>query len=252
MSATPLAGKVALITGSSRSIGAAIAERLAADGANVIINYVNGKAAAEEVASRINSKGVGRAEIVQADVSSVKSVNELVEKSLQLFQKLDILVLNAGVLDYKPLEQVTEEMFDKHINVNVKGPLFLVQAAAPHMKDGGRIINLSTSLTHASTITPEYLVYAATKGAVEQMTRVLAKDLGQRKITVNTVSPGPTVTPLFLEGKDEQRLQFFANLSPQKRLGQSEDISAVVAFLARDDSQWVSGQNIRANGGFAV
>jgi 3-oxoacyl-[acyl-carrier protein] reductase len=252
MSATPLAGKVAIITGSSRSIGAAIAERLAADGANVIVNYVNGAAAAEEVAKRINSKGVGRAEIVQADVSSVESTKALVEKTLQLFNRLDILVLNAGIMDRKVLSDVTEEHFDKHFDVNVKGPLFLTQAAAPHIQTGGRVIFFSTSLTISTTISPDYLVYAATKGAVEQLTRVLSKDLGQRQITVNTVSPGPTATPLFKEGMDEQRAQFVANLSPMKRLGEPEDISSTVAFLARDDSQWVSGQNIRVNGAFAV
>jgi len=252
MSATPLAGKVALVTGSSRSIGAAIAERLAADGANVIINYVNGAAAAEEVAKRINSKGVGRAEIVQADVSTVVATKALVEKTMKLFNRLDILVLNAGVLDRKTLSEVTEEHYDQHFNVNVKGPVFLTQAAAPHIQTGGRVIFFSSSLTISSTITPEYLVYIATKGAVEQLTRVLSKDLGQRQITVNTVSPGPTATPLFKEGMNEQRTQFLSNLSPMKRLGESEDIASVVAFLARDDSQWVSGQNIRVNGAFAV
>ncbi|GAB5593885.1 hypothetical protein Unana1_08785 [Umbelopsis nana] len=252
MSALPLSGKVALVTGSSRSIGAAIAERLAADGANVIINYVNGASSAQEVADRINSKGAGQAKIVQADVSSVESTKNLVAKTLETFQQIDILVLNAGVLDMKVLADVDEHHFDKHFNINVKGPLFLTQAVAPHMKAGGRVIFFSTSLTLASTISPAYLVYTATKGAVEQLARVLAKDLGQRQITVNTVSPGPTATPLFKNGHTDQQMQFIANLSPMKRLGEPEDISSAVAFLCRDDAQWVSGQNLRVNGGFAL
>lgn len=252
MSSLPLTGKVALITGSSRSIGAAVAERLAADGANVIINYVNNAGAAQEVADRINSKGAGQAKIIQADVSSVEAGKELVQKTLEAFQKIDILVPNAGVLDNKTLEQVTEEHFDTHFNVNVKGVLFLVQAAAPHMTAGGRVILFSTGVTSMSVVSPNYLVYAASKGAVEQMGRVLAKDLGLRHITVNTVSPGPTNTPLFRNGKTEDQIKFFANLSPQKRLGESEDIASVVAFLSRADSQWVNGQNIRVNGGMVV
>ncbi|KAG2171951.1 hypothetical protein INT43_001427 [Umbelopsis isabellina] len=252
MSALPLTGKVALITGSSRSIGAAVAERLAADGANVVINYVNNASAAQEVADRINSKGAGQAKIIQADVSSVEAGKELVKNTLEAFQKIDILVPNAGVLENKTLEQITEEHFDTHFNVNVKGVLFLVQAAAPHMTAGGRVILFSTGVTSMSLVTPNYLVYAASKGAVEQMTRVLAKDLGQRQITVNTVSPGPTDTPLFRNGKTEDQIKFFANLSPQNRLGQCEDIASAVAFLSRADSQWVNGQNIRINGGMVV
>ncbi|CAM0138724.1 hypothetical protein VKS41_008461 [Umbelopsis sp. WA50703] len=252
MSSLPLKGKVALITGSARSIGAAVAERLAADGADVVINYVNSAGPAKEVADRINSKGAGHAKIIQADVSSVESAKELVQKTLEAFKKIDILVPNAGVLENKTLDQVTEEHFDKHFDVNVKGVLFLVQAASSHMKAGGRVILFSTTVTLMSGVTPNYLVYAATKGAVEQISRVLAKDLGQRQITVNTVSPGPTDTDLFRQGKSNEQIQFFANLSPQKRLGEPQDIASVVAFLSRDDSQWVNGQNIRINGGLAV
>lgn len=252
MSSLPLTGKVALITGSSKGIGQAIAERLAADGANVIINYVSSANAAQQVADDINSKGVGQAKIIKADVSSAEAAKTLVNQTLEAFQQIDILVLNAGVLENKTLEEIDEQHFDKHFDINVKGPLFLTQAASPHMKAGGRVIFFSTSLTLATTISPNYLVYAATKGAVEQLARVLAKDLGQRQISVNTVSPGPTATALFKNGKTDQQIQFIANLSPMKRLGEPEDISSVVAFLARNDSQWVNGQNLRVNGGFAV
>jgi len=252
MSPLPLSGKTALITGSSRSIGAAIATRLAADGANVVINYVNGAKAADEVVAAINAKGAGVAKPIQADVSSVAGAKALVEKTLEAFQSIDILVLNAGVMDLQLLENIDEANYERHFNTNVKGPLFLTQAASPHLKAGGRVIFFSTSITAASVVTPNYLLYAATKGAVEQLSRVLAKDLGRRQITVNTISPGPTDTPLFRDGKTEQQIKFFAGLNPAGRIGTPEDISGAVAFLAGPDSVWVNGQNIRVNGGFVV
>ncbi|KAI0766637.1 NAD-P-binding protein [Trametes elegans] len=241
-------GKVAIVTGSSRSIGAAIATRLASEGANVVINYVSNASAAQAVADSINQKGAGKAIIVKADVASHADNKQLVEETIRQFGRLDIVVLNAGVMECKRLADVTEENYDKHFNTNVKGPFFLVQTAAAHMTAGGRIIFFSTSLAHASTITPEYLVYASTKGAVEQLSRVLAKDLGARGITVNTVSPGPIDTDLFRNGKSEQQINFIAGLHPQKRLGTANEVSNVVSFLASDEASWVNGQTLLVNG----
>ncbi|KDQ11307.1 hypothetical protein BOTBODRAFT_35388 [Botryobasidium botryosum FD-172 SS1] len=252
MSPLPLSGKTALITGSSRSIGAAIAARLAAEGANVVINYVNGAKAADEVVAAINAKGAGIAKPIQADVSSVAGAKALVEKTLEAFQSIDILVLNAGVMGLNLLENIDEASYENHFNTNVKGPLFLTQAAAPHLRAGGRVIFFSTSVTAASLVTPNYLLYAATKGAIEQISRTLSKDLGKRQITVNTISPGPVDTPLFTDGKTEQQINFFVGLHPPGRIGKPEDISNVVAFLAGPDSVWVNGQNIRVNGGYVV
>ena len=206
------ADTVAVVTGSSRSIGAAIAKRLAQDGAFVIINYVSNEAAAKEVADEINSTRSGAAVIVKADVSTVESCKHLLEETLKAFGRIDILVLNAGIMGSKSLREVDEKYFDEHFLINVKGPFFLVQAAEPHLKEGeplvrlwarflarliflsagGRIIFFSTSLAKSSAITPPYLVYAATKGAIEQFSRVLSKELGAKGITVNTVSPGPS------------------------------------------------------------
>ncbi|CDO69675.1 hypothetical protein BN946_scf184851.g63 [Trametes cinnabarina] len=243
-----LTGKVAIVTGSSRSIGAAIAKRLASLGANVVINYISSASAAQAVADEINNQGVGKAIIIKADVGSLQENRHLVEETLRQFGRIDILVLNAGVMENNVLQDVTEENFDKHFNTNVKGPLFLVQTVSPHLSSGGRVIFFSTSLTRASTVPPNYLIYASTKGAVEQFSRVLAKDLGARGITVNTVSPGPTDTDLFRQGKTEQQINFFKGLHPQKRLGTAEEVSNVVSFLVSEDASWVNGQTILING----
>jgi len=249
---TPLAGKVAIVTGSSRSIGAAIAQRLAEDGANVIVNYISNSHAADEVINAINSKGKWKAVGVKADVSSVAGVTTLLEETVKAFGKLDILVLNAGIMGSRVLADVDEQFFDSHIQINVKGPLFLTKAAVPLLPAGGRIIFFSSSLTKASSVLPNALVYVASKGAIEQIARVLAKDLGSRKITVNTISPGPVDTALFREGKTEQQIQFIAGLNPEKRLGLPEEIAPAVAFLVSPAATWINGQNILVNGGFVV
>ncbi|KAI1791900.1 short chain dehydrogenase/ reductase [Ganoderma leucocontextum] len=247
-----LAGRTAIVTGSSRGIGAAIAKRLASQGANVVINYVASAGAAQAVADEINAKGAGKAIVLQADVGSVADNKRLVDEALRAFGRIDSIVLNAGYMDNRVLKDVDEEDYDRHFNTNVKGPLFLIQAAAPHMKAGGKVVLFSTSLTHASIIPPNYLVYAATKGAVEQMMRVLAKDLGARGINVNTVAPGPIDTDLFRKGKTEERINFFVGLHPQKRLGQPEEVSNVVQFLVSDEASWVNGQTIHVNGAYSV
>ena len=263
---TSLVGKVAIVTGSSRSIGAAIAQRLAEDGADVIINYVYNSQAASEVVNTINSRGKGRAASVQADASSSIGANHLLEETVKIFGRLDILVLNAGIMGSKVLADVDERFFDEHITRNVKGPLFLTKAAVPllpagasivhfnciplnsHPYIGGRIIFISTSLTKASAVLPNALAYVASKGAIEQISRVLAKDLGSRGITVNTVSPGPVDTPLFRDGKTEQQIQFIAGLNPSNRLGLPEEIAPTIAFLASPAATWINGQNILVNG----
>ncbi|KII84801.1 hypothetical protein PLICRDRAFT_45606 [Plicaturopsis crispa FD-325 SS-3] len=249
---TSLAGKVAIVTGSSRSIGASIAHRLASEGAKVIVNYVSNAAEADKVVAAINAQHAGAAVSVQADVSSVAGAQGLVDSTLKAFGKIDILVLNAGIMGAKVLNDVDEEFFDSHFNINVKGPLFLTKLVAPLLPADGRVIFLSTSLTKSTVINPNTVIYVSTKGAVEQAARVLAKDLGARGITVNVVSPGPTDTPLFRAGKTEQIIATMAGMNPQKRLGVPDDIGPVVAFLASPAAQWVNGQIIPVNGGLIL
>ena len=261
----PLAGKVALITGSSRNIGAAIAKRLADDGASVVINYNSSQGAADDLAQKINEEGKGKATVIQADISSLQDGVRLVEQTVEKLGQLDILVLNAGLMHVSTLDAITEKHFDEHFNINVKVPLFMVQSASKHLKAGkltehgvspcwltytlgGRIFFFSSSTTHFSGVPPTYALYTATKGAVEQLTRVLSKDLGARGITVNTVAPGPVDTDLFRNGKSEQVISFFAGLHPQKRIPQAEEIAPIVAFLSRDEAGWVNGQTILVNG----
>uniref|UniRef100_A0A0W0FUQ6 Short-chain dehydrogenase reductase sdr n=1 Tax=Moniliophthora roreri TaxID=221103 RepID=A0A0W0FUQ6_MONRR len=248
-----LKGKVAVVTGSSRSIGAAIAKALAEQGANVIVNYGHDPAPAAEVVSTIKSSGKGDAVAVKANASTIEGGRTLLQETLKAFGRLDILVLNAGIMGSKTLKDVDEAFFDAHFNTNLKGPLFLVKEAANVLPaPGGRIIFFSTSLTAASSVLPNALCYVASKGAVEQISRVLAKDLGTKGLTVNTVSPGPVDTPLFRDGKPQHIIDMIAAQNPSNRLAQPEDIAPIVAFLARPEAQWINGQNIRVNGGFVV
>jgi 3-oxoacyl-[acyl-carrier protein] reductase len=244
-SSTPLAGKVALITGSSKGIGRATALQLSALGAKVVINYSSSAKDADAVVQQI---GPDNAIAIKADVSSIPDLEALVNKTVERFGKIDILIPNAGILPNKDLENTSEEDFDKCFGVNVKGVYFLVQKAVPHMSPSSRIILLSSSLTSLSGITPNYLLYVATKGAIEQMTRVLAKDLGRKGITVNAVAPGPTATDMFMAGKPEQLIKTLASFNPFNRLGDPEDIAGVMGFLASEQSSWVSGQVVKANG----
>ncbi|KAH9913080.1 uncharacterized protein BXZ73DRAFT_93009 [Epithele typhae] len=248
----PLAGKVAIVTGASRSIGAQIAAQLAAKGANVLITYVAGADAAAQVAADINSKGAGQAIVSQADAASLEANQRIVKEAVDKWGRLDILILNAAIQGMATIAQVTPETYDKTFDTNVKGPMFLIQSALPHLTSGSRIILFSSSLTRASTVPPNYLLYNSTKGAVEQMARVLAKDLGQKGITTNVVAPGPIDTDLFRNGKTEQQIAFFENLHPAKRLGQAEDVAKVVDFLVSPEASWVNGQTLMVNGGFAV
>ena len=248
MSEGKLQGKVAIVTGSSRGIGSAIAQRLSDEGATIVVNYAGRSDKAQEVVEQIEAKG-GSAIALQADVSKTADIERLFDQTLDKFGKVDILVNNAGINFYKLITDVTEEDFDKIFAVNVKGTYFACQQAAKRMADGGRIINFSSSTTAIMMAT--YSAYVATKGAVEQITRVLAKELGGRGITVNVVSPGPTDTELFMTGKTEEQLNRFAQMAALGRLGEVQDIADVVAFLASDDARWITGQNIRVNGGIA-
>ena len=241
-----LAGKVALVTGAARGIGRAIALRLAQDGAAVVVNYSGTAQQAQETVGLIEQGG-RHAVAVQADVGKVADVKRLFDACFEKFGRLDILVNNAGVMFTKPVVEVGEEEFDRLFAVNVKGAFFCCQQAAKRMAEGGRIINLSSSTT--ALMLPGYAAYVATKGAVEQFSHVLAKELGQKKITVNVVSPGPTDTDLFGQGKSEEQKQRFAQMAALGRLGQPQDIADVVALLAGEDARWITGQNIRANGG---
>lgn len=248
MSEGKLQGKVAIVTGSSRGIGKAIAQRLSDEGAAVVVNYAGSSDKAQEVVEQIEAKG-GSAIALQADVSKTAEIQRLFDQTIEKFGKVDILVNNAGIILYKLLTDVTEADFDKIFAINVKGTFFACQQAAQRMADGGRIINFSSSTT--AMMLPTYSAYVATKGAVEQITRVLAKELGGRGITVNVISPGPTGTELFMTGKTEEQINSIAQMAALGRLGEVQDIADVVAFLVSDDARWITGQNIRVNGGAA-
>jgi 3-oxoacyl-[acyl-carrier protein] reductase len=238
--------KTALVTGASRGIGAAVAERLAADGFTVVINYAGNARDAEAVASKIEKAG-GRATTAQADVSDPAAVARMFDAAEAAFGGVDVLVNNAGIMHLKTLAEADDNFFDSHVAVNLKGTFNTLREAAKRLRDGGRIINMSSS--QAGLLHPTYGVYAATKAGVEAMTHVLSKELRGRNITVNAVAPGPTATKLFLEGKSQQVIDNFKKLAPLERLGQPEDVANTVAFLAGPDGGWINGQVLRANGG---
>ncbi|MCY7749826.1 SDR family oxidoreductase [Bacillus inaquosorum] len=243
----PVKGKTAIVTGASRGIGRAIAEQLADLGIKVAVNYSSSPEKAEEVVEGIKKKG-GEAVAIQADLSRVAGVESLFTKTIEAFGKVDILINNAGVNIYQPIEKVTEEDFDKQFNLNVKGTFFACQQAMKYMEEKGRIINFSTSVV--GQMFPTYSVYAGTKGAVEQFTRQLAKELAVKQITINAVAPGPVNTELFTVGKTEQQIEGLKETIALGRIGEPEDIANVIEFLVSEKSQWITGQTIRVNGGF--
>lgn len=238
--------QVAIVTGSSRGIGAAIARRLAADGFAVVVNYAGRAADAETVVGEIRAAG-GKAESLQADVSSAAEVAELFDRTETLFGGVDVLVNNAGIMKLSPLGDTDDASFDRQMAVNLKGTFNTLRLAAKRLRPGGRIVNFSSSVVGLAL--PGYSIYAATKAAVETLTRILAKELRGRNITVNSVAPGPTATELFLDGKSEEQVATLKNMAPLERLGQPEDIANAVAFLVGPDGGWVNGQTLRANGG---
>ena len=248
MQTSDLQGKVALVTGASRGIGRAVAETLAALGAAVAVNYVADQAAARGVVDGIAAAG-GQARAYQADLASAGQVERLFSDVLDVHGRLDILVNNAGLARYAPLRDYPIEDFDRLMAVNVRGPFLACRQAARLMADEGAIINITSTVTRV--MLPNYGVYAATKGALEQMTRVLAKELGSRSITVNAVAPGPTDTDLFRHGKTDDQIASLADMAALGRLGTPLDTARVVAFLAGSQGRWISGQIIPVNGGFA-
>ena len=243
-----LEGKVALITGASRGIGAAIAQRLAADGAGVVVNYVKAQPAAEAVAERARRAGV-RAVVVQADVGDPAQAERLVRDAVTQLGRLDIVVNNAVMIDTVPLGSIDLTRARACLATNVEGVIATVQAALAFLpSEGGRIINISSlAATHALASTT---VYTAAKGAIDAMTRVWAKELGPRGITVNAVAPGPVDTDAMRENADDAARAFFVQRTPLGRIGISDDIADVVAFLASRDARWVTGHVLAATGGF--
>jgi len=241
-----LAGKVALVTGGSRGIGAAIALHLAEEGATVAISYNNNKRAAEEVLDKIQGLG-GKALAYQANVASDKDVRVLIAAIVEAEGKIDILINNAGVFETAPLDLIDLEHYTRVFDVNVKGVIASTIAALPHIADGGRIINLSSVAAELSI--PGSSVYSATKAALDALTRIWAQDLGARRITVNGVAPGTTATDMYNNGLPDEAKQAYVARTALGRVGEPGDIAAVIAFLASEDGRWVTGQTIRADGG---
>jgi 3-oxoacyl-[acyl-carrier protein] reductase len=238
--------KTAIVTGSSRGIGRAIALRLAADGFAVTVNYAGNQAAANEVVGKIEAGG-GRAIAVRGDVAKTADINQLFDQTEQAFGGVDVLINNAGIMTTKSLADTDDALFDRTFAINVRGTFLALREATKRLRRGGRIINFSTSATHLGL--PGYATYCASKAAVEAFTFILAKELRGREITVNAVAPGPVGTELFLEGKTPEQVQHLAKLNPFDRLGEPEDIARVVSFLVSSEGGWINGQTIRANGG---
>lgn len=238
--------KTAIITGAGRGIGSAIAQHFASEGAKVVVNYRSSSKDAEQVVRDIVSGG-GKAIAVQADVSTADGTKALFEATEREFGRADILVNNAGLIIYKRVEDVSEDEYDRLFAVNVKGTFLTCRMAATRLNEGGAIVNLSSSVT--ALMLPTYAIYAATKGAVEQFSHVFAKEMGPRKIRVNVVSPGPTNTELFTQGKSDEDIKRLAGLAAFNRVAEPDDIASVISWIASDEAGWVTGQNIRANGG---
>jgi 3-oxoacyl-[acyl-carrier protein] reductase len=238
-----LSGKVALITGGSKGIGKATALLFASQGAKVAINYGSDKASADQTIAALPS-GAGLA--IQADAGTLEGIEKIVSETVSAFGKIDVLVPNAGVLPMRDTASTTEADFDAIFRLNVKGPFFLVQKALPHLAAGAHIIHLSTTINASSSVLPGYLLYCCTKGAIDQLTRVQAKDLGRQGIYVNAIAPGPTETELFRNGKSEQLINMIKSGSPFNRLGQPGEIAE--AMLTAATTSWMSGQVVRVNG----
>ncbi|WP_454694240.1 SDR family oxidoreductase [Achromobacter aegrifaciens] len=240
--------RIALVTGGSRGIGAAIVRRLARDGHAVAINYASSAAEAEALANEIRAAG-GRALAVRADVSQAAEVRAMFDQVEAGLGRIDVLVNSAGILKMVPLAETSDELYEQTFGINTRGTFNTLREAATRLADGGSIVNVS-STTIALNL-PNYSIYIASKAAVESLTQVLAKELRGRRITVNAVAPGPVATELFLNGKSPELIEHYAKMPPLERLGQPEDISNVVSFLAGPDAGWVNGQILRANGGVA-
>ena len=243
-----LTGKVAVVTGASKGIGAGIAKALAAQGASVVVNYASSKAGADDVVAAITAAG-GKAVAVGGDVSKAADAKGIVDSAVETYGRLDILVNNSGVYEMAPIEDITEAHFHKHFDVNVLGLLLVTQAAVKHLGEGGSVVNVSSVVSRITP--PGSSVYTATKGAVDAITGVLARELGPRKIRVNSVNPGMvetegTHTAGFI-GSDFET--WALSTTPLGRIGQPDDIADVTVFLASDDSRWMTGESLIASGG---
>jgi len=240
--------QVAIVTGASRGIGAAVAQRLARDGFAVAINYASDSTRADALVAELTAAGA-RTLAVQADVANAEEVRRMFDAVEKQLGQVDVLVNNAGVLKTVPLAEHSDALYDQSFDINVRGTFNTLREAATRLNEGGRIVNFSS--TTLALNMPGYAIYNATKAAVEAFTHVFAKELRGRNITVNAVAPGPIATSLFLDGKTDEQIRTFAKMPPLQRLGQPEDIASVVSFLAGPDAGWVNGQILRANGGVA-
>jgi 3-oxoacyl-[acyl-carrier protein] reductase len=240
--------RTAIVTGASGGIGGAVAERLAADGFAVVVHYAGNADRAEQTVAAITASG-GQAEAVRADVADETEVSALFDRTEQAYGGIDVVVHTAGVMLLAPLAKADLADVDRMLRTNVRGTLVVAQQAARRVRPGGAIVTFSSSVVRRAQ--PTYAAYAASKGAVDAITLVLARELRGRDITVNAVAPGPTATPLFLDGKDEATVAQLAKLAPLERLGTPEDIARTVAFLAGPDGRWINGQVLAANGGIA-
>jgi 3-oxoacyl-[acyl-carrier protein] reductase len=238
--------KVAIVTGASGGIGGAVADRLARDGFTVVVNYAGKAQPAEDLVRQIEAAG-GKAVAHQADIADPEAVRKMFDAATTAFGGVDVLINNAGIMKLATIADSDDALFDSQIAVNLKGTFNTLREAARRLRDGGRIVNVSSSVV--GLLQPTYGVYAATKAAVEAMTSILTKELRGRNITVNAIAPGPTATKLFLDGKPQGVIDHLAKLAPLERLGQPEDIAAAIAFLVGPDGAWINGQTLRANGG---
>jgi len=244
-----LTDKVAVVTGASKGIGAGIAKQLAAEGAAVIVNYASSKSDADKVVDEISKRG-GKAIAVQGDVAKKKDIERLFAEAKEAFGKIDILVNNAGVYDFKPLEEITENEFHREFNTNVLGMMLATQESLKHFgPEGGSIINIGSL---ASSLTPPTaVIYNATKGAVDAITRTLAKELGPKKIRVNSINPGMVITEGAIAGgyTEGDMRKMFESQTPLGRVGETDDIAPAAVFFASDDSKWITGETLRVAGG---
>ena len=248
MNTTSNSAKVAIVTGASRGIGAAIARRLARDGIQVVVNYASGKDAADELVAAIMAEG-GAAIAVKANVADAGDVQALFDAAEAAYGGVDVLVNNAGIMPpaLPTLAETDDVTFDSLFAINVKGSFNTMRQAATRLRHGGSVVNFSSSVIGLAL--PGYSIYGASKAAIETMTTIFAKELRGKNITVNAIAPGPTATALFLNGKTEETIARMAKMAPLERLGTPDDIAAAVAFLAGPDGRWVNGQTLRANGG---
>ena len=240
--------KIAIVTGASRGIGAAIAKRLSLDGFAVVVNYATSQEKAEAVVQEIHAEG-GEAIAVQGDVSNAQDVELLFDRAEKTYGGVDVLINNAGIQTPKAINiaDTDDELYDRIFNINTRGTFLTLRQAARRLRDGGHIVNFSTSAVGLAM--PGYAIYSGSKIAVEVFTNIMAKELRGRNITVNAIAPGPTATDLFYQGKSEELIDKFAKQAPLERLGQPDDIASTVAFLVSPEGSWVNGQTLRVNGG---